>query len=226
MTIRRTWFPAAAVALLMSACGGDGDAPPVLVSVAAAQRHLLVDGGSWTLTGTDPNGASYTMSVAFVPLAPDTTIVSGASYPRVQQTFAIVQDGTVAPGGGPTYWFDATSLAIVQSDNDDGTCSLATSNTSMPASASVGASGSLYALSDLDGCTGSASSVGSTTATWSLERDSDVVLLCSNATSKDMSGAAVATLAVCVQTGNDGSIGSKARVTITALGLSTTARNF
>lgn len=226
MSTQRTWILATAAALVLAACGGSDDAPPALVSIATAQRNLFEKGGSWTLTGKAPDGSSYTMSVAVVPLAPAATIASGATYPRTQQTFGIVQGGTTVSSGGPTYSFDAASLAIVQSDNGDGTCSLATSNTALPASAVVGAGGDLYALSDLTGCSGSSNIVGSTTTAWSLERDSGVVLLCSNSTSKDLSGQTVATLSLCVQTASDGSIGTKALVTLSAFDMSTSARNF
>ncbi len=226
MNNQRSWILATMAALVLTACGGDGDSSPAPVSVATAQRHLLVDGGAWTLTGSGADGAPYTMNMTFTPLAAGTTIVSGAAFPRSQQTFAIVQGGVTVSSGGPTYSFDAASLAIVQSDNGDGTCSLATANTAPPASASVGAGANLYALSDLDGCTGAASTVGTTTTTWSLESDKNVVLLCANSTSKDLSGSTTATLSICVQAAPDGSIGTKARVTIAALGVSTTARNF
>ena len=226
MKNQRPWILATAAALVLAACGGDGDSSPAPVSIATAQRHLLVDGGSWTLTGSGADGSPYTMNMTFVPLPADTTIVSGAAFPRSQQTFAVVQGGVTLSSGGPTYWFDAASLAVVQSDNDDGTCSLATANTAPPASASVGAGGNLYALSNLDGCTGAASAVSTTATTWSLESDKNVVLLCSNSTSKDLSGSTTATLSICVQAAPDGLIGTKARVTISALGVSTTARNF
>lgn len=68
--------------------------------------------------------------------------------------------------------------------------------------------------------------MGATTTIWSLENDAGVVLLCWVMTGKDLAGAVIGTVSSCVQLTPEGAIGTKARLTITGLGVSTTARIF
>lgn len=218
---------AAAAALLLAACGGGGGdtPPPGPYAVRAAQTHLLNDTHSWALSGTGPNGQPFTITMAFAPLPPAPFPIGGALGARSLQTYT-VQQGGVSSSAGPTYFFDATSLAIAGSDYGDGTCSIATSNAAVPLSASVGASGPLFSVSDRGGCTAGAAAESTTTTQWSLESDSGVVLLCWNSTLFDLAGTAEGTLASCVQAAPDGALGTKARLTITALGARLDARNF
>src|SRR5205814_5141375 len=99
-------------------------------------------------------------------------------------------------------------------------------NTALPNTASMAANGAYFVLSDLDACIGGSGAVGSTTASWSLESDTGVVLLCLNSTMKDSAGAINGTLSTCIEVAADGALGAKARITIAALGISITTRNF
>ena len=219
---------AAMTALVLVACGGGGsdDSSPATYAVNTAQRHLLVDGGSWSLTGPAPSGGNYTVVMSLSPTARGTPIVGSTLHQASKQTYTLQQGGVTTSSGGPTLYFDDPGLVIVQTDNGDSSCSVATSNTALPNTASVGASGAFFSLSDLDSCASGGSAVGITTTTWSLENDAGVALLCWNMTGKDLSGAVIGTVSSCVQITPDGALGTKARLTITGLGVSTTARNF
>lgn len=142
---------AALTALVLAACGGGGDdgTPATTYAVNTAQRHLLVDGGSWTLTGPAPSGGNYTVIMTLSPTALGTLIIGNTEHWTSKQTYALHQGG-VTIAGGPTLLFDDPGLVIKQTDNNDGTCSVATSNTALPDTASVGASGAFYSLSHLD----------------------------------------------------------------------------
>ena len=157
---------AATTALALAACGGGGDVTLTnTYAVNAAQRHLLVEGGSWTMTGPAPAGGSYTITMALSPLAAALPISGATAYPRSRQLLTLQQTG-VAPVTIPqTFFFDSQSLAIIQAAYDDNTCSVATSNAALPSSAVVGASGALCSLSDLAGCTSGAAATGTTRTT-------------------------------------------------------------
>ena len=125
-----------------------------------------------------------------------------------------------------TYYVDLVNLSVVGWDSGSGSCSVATQNTALPDTAAVGASGAYFALSDLDGCDSTSGAVGSTSAGWSLESDGGVTLLCSNETGKDSVGSDLGSLATCIEIAADGTLGAKARFTISALGLQVVTRNF
>lgn len=223
---RRSWLLSATAALLLAACGGGGDAPPAEAAYAvnAAQRHLLTDGGSWTMNGTGPNGQAFTITMTFAPLTAGPFALNGSTAARSLQTI-IVQAAGQSDSEAQTVYFDPVNLAFVGAESN-GTCSISTSSAALPTSAAVGGSGAFYSGRDLDGCTGASSTVGTTTATWSLEADTGVVLLCWNLVAKDAVRALDSTQSNCVEIATDGSLGTRARFAVSALGISITARNF
>jgi hypothetical protein len=217
----------AAVALSLAACGGGGGGgdQPTTYAVSAAQRHLFSDTRSWTTTGS-ALGSNFTLTMAVAPLAAAPFPVNGRVASRSRQTITLQQAGQPADVTVSTYYFDDADLSIVGWDNDAGTCSVATQNTALPETAAAGASGDYYRLSDLNGCAGNSGAVGTTLATWSVESDSGVTLLCSNSTGKDSAGAVLGTISTCIEVAADGTLGAKARITIAALGVSVVTRNF
>lgn len=222
---------AAATTLVLAACGGggsDGGTATIATAydVTAAQRHLLTDSASWTMIGSRPAGGTYTIIAAQSPLPAAVPIGGTTAYPRSRQVLTLQQTGVAPVVAAQNVFFDSQSLAIIQTEADDNTCSIATSNSALPASAAIGASGPLYSLSDRASCAIGAAATGTTTATWSLENDAGVVLLCWNATGKDAAGAVLGSTASCVQVAADGTLGTKARLTLSADGLTTTARNY
>ncbi len=222
---RRHWFLAATAALLLAACGGGGDAPPTTpYAVNAAQHHLLADGGSWRMNGTGPNGVAFTIAMSFAPATAAPFPFDGVVAARSIETLTIQaagQSDTVAQ----TIYFDAADLSIRGSESG-GACSVATANAALPTSAMLGAGGAMFSSRDLDGCIGTSTLVSTTTATWSLEADHGVVLLCWNLAARDVSGAADATQSSCVEIAADGSLGTRARFALSAMGLVITAKNF
>jgi hypothetical protein len=227
MRKRPSWIVSAATALLLAACGGGGSdqaqsAGPYAVS--AALDHLLVTGGSWTMSGS-ANGQSFTLTMAFAPGPAGLFPVNGAFTAQSLQTITVVMAGQ-SNSGTQTIYFDAGTRTFIGLQAD-GTCALATANTALPATAAVGVSGPIFSQSDLDGCTSSSAAVGTTTNTWSVVSDTGIALLCWDLTAKDLSGTVNGTESMCIQTAADGTLGAKARLSITAPGLITiSARNF
>jgi hypothetical protein len=215
-------------ALLLAACGGGGgdSAPPQSYALDAAQGHLLTEPSSRTMTGTGSDGQTYTITLAFTPLAAAPFPVNGIVSSVVRQTMTVT-----SPAGGTgsvdlSIFFNAPDLALVGWDYGDGTCSLGTASTALPTTASLGTGGPLFVQSDLDGCTGGAAPVGTSTTRWTLESDGGVSLLCWNMTAKDLTGAANGQLVSCFEVNPDGTLGGKARFSISDSTFSISARNF
>jgi hypothetical protein len=212
---------------VLAACGGGGDettASATNYAVNAAQRHLLVDGGSWTMNGTAPNGVPFTVTLSFAPAAAAPFPVNGVTATRSVETFTVVAAGQ-SDSAAQTIYFDPANLAFIGAESS-GACNVATSNAALPTGAAIGAGGTFSSGSDLDGCMGSSAVVGSTTMAWSLEDDTGVALLCWNAAYKSAVPALDSTQSNCVEIDVDGKLGTKARFALTALGVTITARNF
>lgn len=231
MKFRRSWVWSAAAALLLAACGGGDDAPlatpsPPAASYAvnAAQRHLLTEGGAWSMEGTLPTGEAFMIGMNFAPSTAGPFPRTGATAARSVQTFT-VQSAGQSDSVAETIYFDPASLAFFGSEFN-GTCNLGTSNAALPDSAAVGEGGAFFSGSDLDGCTGASSIVGTTTIGWSLETDTGVVLLCWNSAFRDTTGTLDSTQSSCVEIAVDGSLGARARIAVSALGITVSARNF
>ncbi len=228
MRPRRGWPLSAAAALLLAACGGGGDAVDIAnteYAVQAAMGHLLREAGSWTMTGVGPDGQPFTMIMDFAPLSVATVPIVGGEATRSAETLTLQIDGQTSGSGGPTFFFNPADLSFVASDNGTDTCSVVRSNTVLPALAKVGTSGDMFAEADFDGCAGDSSIVGDTLSQWSLETSKGIVLLCWTLTTQDLAGATQATQSTCVQIAADGTLGSKARFTLSALGFSLAASN-
>lgn len=211
-------------ALLLAGCGGGGGDPPPakLYAVGMAQAQLLSAANHWTVKGTAPDGTPVTVQIDFTPLPAATFPIGGAPSSVTRETLTIDVGGLIGTGG-PTYYFDKTTLTVFGSDNGDLTCSIATSNAALPGSAAVGASGPAFSFSDLDGCQASSTAVGTTITRWSLESDSGAALLCWNQT---VTGEAAGTVSTCVEISADGTLGAKARFTIDTTAGKISARNF
>ena len=219
------WFLSAVTAALLSACGGGGtsttSAGPYAVN--AALGHLLVTGGSWTMSGT-ANGQSFTLTLAFAPGPAGPFPVNGVMSAQSLQTLTVASAGQ-SSSGTETIYFDAATHAIVGLQAD-GACSVATANTALPATAAAGASGALFTESDLDGCTNTSLVLGSGANTWSVESDTGIALLCWNLAAKDAAGTPNGTESICIEVAADGTLGSKARFSFTAGAVTISARNF
>ncbi len=228
MKRRIPWIvPALAWLLLAAACGGGGDggSGPSQGPYAANEgfRRLLVFGGSWNLHG-NAAGQPFTMTLAFAPAPIAPFPVDGTLASRSVQTLSLTSGGLTSTST-ETIYYAAQTNAIVGLDID-GACSVATANTAVPATASIGDSGPIFTESDLDGCLATSTSLGTTTNTWSLEVDSGVPLLCWNLAAKDPAGTSTGTASTCLEIAVNGTLGNRARFVVASAGLVVSARNF
>lgn len=220
-----SWLLSATTALVMSACGGGGDTAPSAgpYAVDAALGHLLVTGGSWTMNGT-ANGQGYTLTLAFAPVAAGPFPVTGAMSAQSLQTLTVVSAGQ-SSSATETIYFDAATHAILGLQAD-GTCSVATANTALSATAMAGASGAIFSESDLDGCTSSSLVIGSAANSWSVAADTGVTLLCWNLAASDAAGMPNGAESICLEVAADGTLGKRARFSFNAGVVTISARNF
>jgi hypothetical protein len=224
MSKRSNGLLSIAAALLVTACGGGGDSQPAgPYAVNAALNHLLVTGGSWTMSGS-ASGQPFTLTMAFAPGPAGLFPVNGVFAAQSVQTITAVAAGQ-SSSGTQTIYFDAGTHAFL-GFQADGTCSVATANTALPATAAADASGPIFTETDLDGCASTSLAAGTTTSTWSVASDSGVTLMCWDLVSKDLGGTVNGMESMCIQIAADGTLGGKARFSLTASGVTINARNF
>lgn len=238
MNRRRTWI-ALACAALMSACGGGDDdsgvspfIPPTDdFATQTAWQNLLTVGGTWALTGTGSDGASYAATLQIAPAAAAAFPPTGASYDRTTVTSTLNRNGT-AFGSGVVEYFRAADFTVQAARSTvDGTveCAQATTSVLPPATAKVtipATSGPLMSLNDLNVCLPGAVVDGTTTATWSLEFERGFVLLCLNSEARNLANQVIGIENDCVEIAPSGTLGTRARVTLAVSGLSLVLRNF
>jgi hypothetical protein len=219
---------AVAVALLV-ACGGGGNdtttTPTGTYNANAALHNLLVTGGSWAMSGNN-NGTSYTVTVAVAPAASGPYPIGAIASSQALETITIVSNGTTSVGT-QTIYFNVTSGAFIGLQAA-GLCSTATSNgAALPTNAAIGAAGALFTENDLDGCTSSSNVVSTSSNVWTVVADTGIALLCWNVTSTALTPAGTTgTESTCIQVAADGTLGTKARFSLTAGTVSISARNF
>jgi len=231
------WIWAACLAAVLSACGGgggssgdDGFAPPSAdFDAQAAWRNLLTNTRTWVVSGTASDGLDYVVSISIASGGTLEFPVTGVTAARSTASVAMSQGGTAVADGFNETFFDGASFFVIGTRNSAtgfGTsCSVATSAAAPPTAAAVGASGPLFTLDELDGCLSTSAKIGSATQTWSIESEAGIAYFCMNATERNVSGGVIATESDCVEIDEDGSLGPKARISVSAFGFTLVARN-
>jgi hypothetical protein len=233
----RTWIGALAIATL-AACGGGGGSsggpPPSSASfdVNAGWRNVLTITRTWTVSGVASDGKTYTLAIGTAPGPGSTFPVTGAAAARADVSVLLSEGGTTVNSGVNQTFFDPVTYLVVGTRNSINTpggavisCSVATSASVPPASATIGASGALDTLDELDGCLPTSAKVGTSTSTWSLETEAGINYLCLNSTVRDLNNALFATESDCLEIATNGTLGAHARITVAQGSFTLTARN-
>jgi len=215
--------------VLASACGGGGGyagTPAGTFDVNTGWRNLLTGTRNFTLTGTGPDKVSYTVAYGLTPAPVAPFPVTGVSGSRLVETITLTPASGTPSSGTSTIYFDAGTLALIGTQDSDGTCARATSATAPPGSALGGATGSLASVNNLNGCATNSTTTSTENIVWQLVADSGISLLCINS-----GPATTGTQSNCVEIIGSGALGSRARITVSiplpAGGtFSLTARNF
>ena len=220
----------AAATLVVAGCGGGGGDAGIpgtaQYAVQSAYRNLLNATATWSVSGTGSDAAAYRIDLGLRPAAAAVFAVTGATGSVSEQFQRLVRNGAVLAEGTTRVYFNAGTLALLGSDDGDGTCGVATGNTALPTTATIGASGALTSDNELAACSAGAAVTGSSTTTWSLEAESGFALLCLNVALRNAAGASDGTGAQCIEIAGDGSLGARVRMRLDFSGFSLTARNY
>ena len=182
------------------------------------------------MSGSASDGSGFNVEVSFTPLADGVFPLTGAPAAREQQTASGSLAGNMLSKINSVSYFNPGNDALIGDTNSgDGSCGRVTSNTALPASALVGASGPLSSDTALTSCSPDASPASTNTTAWSLETDRGVTLLCLNTSTVDLrTPSDSGTVSYCVETAPDGTLGDRARISISLLdgSFSLVARNY
>ena len=209
----------------LAACGGGGSGPPPSqVDVAAALRALHSGPHSWTVTAV-VGVNQYKVVFDLEPLGASTFPVTGAASVVSRQTVAYSIDAGSDLAVADLH-FDPDTLALLGWVAGT-SCAVTTARGTLPSAATSGDAGLLYLLDEFDGCTATASKVGSTEMRWSLERDRGVLLFCRNATHFNAAHVQLDTEDDCASVSGNGALGNQARIRLSTADLApVTLRNY
>jgi hypothetical protein len=151
---------------------------------------------------------------------------TGVVGARTDSSLAVKVDGVPEPQWLSYLFYEATTFGVFgNQDVNDASCSTANAGPALPTAVQVGANGVLYTTIDYATCVAPSVADGMSEANWSLESDSGNVLFCVNITSRTTGGVVDSVESYCAQTAEDGTLGAKARASLTESGFSVTARN-
>jgi hypothetical protein len=226
---------------VLSACGGGGgdsggSAPPpppagaTSIDAAAAWRNFITMPQAWLVGGVGNDNKGYVISITLTPGTSQVFPLNGTSYATTTANVATRIGGIDIPTTSNVSYFNPTTYVLAGTRNTEAngtpTCSETTASTVPPTSAAVGSSGALHTFNDRNGCLAGSTSEGTSVTTWSVESEAGITYFCLNTTARNLAGAVEATEADCVQAAADGTLGAKARVTLTqAGGFTLVARN-
>jgi hypothetical protein len=214
----------AAMAVLSACGGGGGSSSATTYNLDAASSNLKASAHSFTLMATATNGAALTLVWHIAPFGPGVFPLTDTAGQRVDSSVVITSGGLELVNGSQQSFFDSSHKGL-GSVLPDGSCTKADDKTS-PTDAVPGSSGDLGTDLIYRTCSLSAPVTGSLVATWSLEQKSfDAVYLCANTRQLDAAGSEVSRESDCVEVAPDGSIGTRARVTVKVQGVVLTFTN-
>lgn len=233
MGIAKLQLLAALSASVLAACGGGGGdsgggppppppPAPTTINAAVAWRNFVTTSQTWNVTGTGSDGQSYTLGLVLTPGGTQMFPVNGTNYATTTANVSLKIGNLAVQTSNSISYFDGSTYVLTGTRNtvppNPSTCSVATVSAVPPTSANIGTSGALHTFNDLNGCLNNSPSEGTSITTWSVESENGVTFFCLNTTSRNLNGLVESTEADCVQTAADGTLGAKARVSLTQSG--------
>jgi len=231
-------LPIVTLSALLAACGGGGgsaEPPPVIapgpivtggVDVGAAWRDYLNAAHTWTMRGQTSDARPFELSVIMKPGANRSFALTGASAQTTDQSirFTIAGANTVSSDG--TLFFNGATIVGVSTTN--GACfGLRNTMAALPGASAVGSSGAMFMLDGNAGCSAGGQKLGTTTYSWSVEKDGALTMFCLATRQENASTAFIGSDAYCFEASPGGTLGARAKFTITRPdGSTTTGRNF
>lgn len=235
-SLARYALPTVTLAALLAACGGGGgmQLPPVIapgpavagVNIAAAWRDYIAVAHTWTMRGKTTDARAFELSVVMKPGASGTFPLTGASGQTIDQSFRFAMDGAATVTSDGALFFAGDRMIGISTT--DGACyAVRGASPALPASSAVGAYGTMFVLDGYAGCTANGQRLGSSTYSWSVETDGTLIMFCITSRQEDGNAAYIGTEVDCVEANANGTLGTRAKFTITRPdGNSITGRNF
>jgi hypothetical protein len=237
--LSRYALPVVTLAALLAGCGGGGGgdtaAPPVIapapvvtggVDIAAAWRNYLSVAHTWTMRGQTADAHSFELSVVMNPGANRSFTLTGASGQTIDQSIRFTVAGTNTVSSDGTLFFNGAAILGVSTTN--GACfGLRGTMPALPGASAAGTNGALFVLDGNAGCSSGGQKLGTTTYNWSVENDGALTLFCLATRQENASAAFIGSDAYCFEASPDGTLGTKAKFTITRPdGTTTTGKNY
>jgi hypothetical protein len=243
MTTLTKWtLPITALCALLAACGGGGGGttssggaatPPVVtpgpvvatVDAAAAWHDYVSAAHTWKMAGKGTDGRAYELAVDMKPGGSVPFPMTGSTGQTIEQAVRFTIDGATSGNTGTLYFTNDTFIGIASSD---GACAPARGAMApLPAAATVGQQGPLFVLEGYAGCKISGQKLGTTTYTWAIEADGAMNMFCITSQQQNAEGANIGNEVDCVEVSAGGTLGAKARFTLTKPdGQSISGRNY
>ncbi|WP_280152680.1 hypothetical protein [Piscinibacter sp. XHJ-5] len=214
--------------VMLAACGGGGSddggvMPPAdNFAVRTAWANFLTASRTWSAAGVASNGLGYDITIGVQPGAASVMPISGIAAARSDTALRVRENGVIVSDALSETFFDAATLQLVgvrlTATGGSGVCSLASTAAVPPTTAQIGTGGTLATLDERNGCLAGSATLGTATIGWSLEFEAGTSYFCINSTEHDLGGSVLSTESDCVQVSPDGSLGARARITITQPG--------
>lgn len=171
------------VSAVLAACGGGGggSAPPPAPSVATTNPHaawmsLLSNTRTYSAAGTGSDGRQYAVSLTIAPSTGMT--VGGTAFPSTTFTTQLTRNGAFLSSTFAEYAYETATGRVMFISYAGGGCAALSASHQLPATASLGAAGPMFAGQYSPSCiTPNAQTL---TATWSFEADGANAMLCIN----------------------------------------------
>lgn len=167
---------AAALACILSACGGGGDgsgelpapAPIVTFDMNAAYAFALSKGVSFSGLQATARGITFGMSINYSPTTDGP--LQGLTYKRTTLTVNMSASNAAPMTTTATEYYTLNPTRMVGEVKDEGVMTLFTWQSDLPSAGSVGQSGPYFRATSYTSTT-SGSAIGEAAVTWSLEED-------------------------------------------------------
>jgi hypothetical protein len=165
---------AAALACLLSACGGGGDGSPapapnaVTFDMNTAWGFALSKGVSFSGLQATAQGITFVMSISYTPTTDGP--LQGITYKRSTLATTMSASTATAMSTTATEYYTLNPTRMVGEVRDDGSMTLFTWQGDLPSAGSVGQSGPYFRATGYTSTPGG-SAIGEAVVTWSLEED-------------------------------------------------------
>lgn len=172
------------ITLALAACGGGGGStysmPPAVAAPVVTNYPIeisisgaFLSSSNYSASATDTVGNSYQLNFSLAPGADGVVpVLSAKTLKSLVQTALLKKNGVTLATSTTSLYFTAGPFMLYGAHDSQNNTVVATTQTPLPATAAVGAQGSIYSGSQYINGSTLPLNTHAQTATWSLESDS------------------------------------------------------